>query len=339
MASSQVNFRQSLISLQDIIEAIPDASPAFQNDYFDLKFDLSQTADSSDDLTERVEGLELRMTIVEGQVASLEARMNSVELRLDNVEALSASNATRLNNLEPRVGQNEQDIADNFEYLNGQVEPALYDELASYSLNDVITSGNTELICIEANGPGVFDPLQWEQIGVTQNAALLNDAVRAILNELVYAAYGSIGLNAATPLADIAIGVYQTLPFDVELITSPKDITYNLASNAMSFDREGVYALDVKISLTFDDVNAGRQLFVRFYNITTATAGTVIFVEGVGRNTDAGGVNFPAPVTITDLEVGDEFRLEVSGNAAFTNVTAIGSIWRANHISETKVFP
>lgn len=149
------------------------------------------------------------------------------------------------------------------------------------------------------------------------------------------AAYGGIGLDNDTALANIDT-IWQTLPFDVETVPQPRGVTYSLGSNAMSFDSEGVWRVNAKVSLTFVESQSGRRMTLRLFNVTQGTPSTTVFNFAVGRNTDGINLAFNL-VTPIDTQAGDVWVLQV-GSAAdtFTGVTAIGSVWDANRVSEYK---
>lgn len=253
-----------------------------------------------------------------------------------------------------RITKNEKDIVQLFEITAknaeditwleyrsfGEARPTGYDESIDYLENEYVTypAGDPQsyYICIEDTVAGAFDANQWAKVSLKDNRAYIDKTRQDVTDNFVLAGYGQIGLNVAVPLLDISVGVWQTLPMDVELISTPRYITQSLASNSLSFDVEGVWSVNIKVSLTFVDVNAGRKLYLRLYNLTTATPGATIFVEGVGRNTDAGGFSFTAIVSTDELTVGDEYVLQISGDSTFTSVESIGSVWGASHISEAK---
>ena len=160
--------------------------------------------------------------------------------------------------------------------------------------------------------------------------------IQDLQDNKVHTGYGAIGLNAVTSLSDITSGNWQTLDFDTSILSTPKDISYNLTNNSMALNNSGIWSSSVKISILFDPLNAGRKLYLRFYNITKGTAGANVFVEGVGRNVDVGGFSFSFPADTPLPEEGDEVVLQISGDSTFTNVSQIGSVWQLIHVSEEK---
>ena len=94
MANTKAEFRQNLISLGEIIDATRGLSDKFQNDYFDLKFDLAQTADSNDGLGDRVEVLEVKVTTLEDEVLILQIDVSALDVRVTQNEATISSHIT-----------------------------------------------------------------------------------------------------------------------------------------------------------------------------------------------------------------------------------------------------
>jgi hypothetical protein len=150
------------------------------------------------------------------------------------------------------------------------------------------------------------------------------------------AGYGGIGLDAITPLSDINT-TRQVLPFDVELIAEPRFVGYDLANNAMSVEEVGIWRMNAKVALEFTELNAGRRLAMQLYDLTAAADVGPVFNFAVGRNMDGINLNFNLLVEIPDVVVGNQLQLRVFSVAdTFSSVSAIGSIWDMNHVSEFK---
>tara|TARA_R110002020_G_scaffold467655_1_gene691387 strand:+ start:21064 stop:21990 length:927 start_codon:yes stop_codon:yes gene_type:complete len=227
----------------------------------------------------------------------------------------------------------------NFKYLHGSSSYAIdYDELVGYTSGDYSTESGKEFSAKEdiLSPAGAFDSNLWYEVSTVANFEFIKSTRQEVTDNFVLASYGDLRLDANTPISDIAIGVYQTVQFANSEISTPKGVTYNLTNESLAFSFEGIWSSNIIIDLTFDDINVGRALFLRYYNITTATAGTTIYRAGVGRNVDVGGFSITTPLVITDSEVGDEFRLEISGDAIFTTVDFEFNSWFVSHSSEAK---
>lgn len=168
--------------------------------------------------------------------------------------------------------------------------------------------------------------------------SIISTLKRDSLDNFVIAGYGGIGVNAPAALASPINSTFQQLvDFDTNLRTSPRGVDQNFNNDGLIFLVEGIWQLNIKIALTFDDLNAGRQLSIRIYNATTATAGTTLFNYFVGR--DQAGVNIPltASFEVPESVIGDIIALQIgSSSDTFNNVTNIGTILEATHVSEAE---
>lgn len=156
-----------------------------------------------------------------------------------------------------------------------------------------------------------------------------------VLETFVTAGYGGIGLDAVTPVADIS-PTWQQLPFDVVLILQPKIVAYDLIGNGMSLEAPGVWRFNGKVSLTFAEAQAGREIQLSLWDIDAASAVGPAFNFFVGRNTAGVNLNFNVLFDITDF-VNKPLGLAVRSEAdTYTLVNAIGSIFDINYVSEYK---
>ena len=163
---------------------------------------------------------------------------------------------------------------------------------------------------------------------------LLDETRTAVAENFVQAGYGGIGVNTPEPIGTVNT-IFQTLEgFDTLLVASPKNVSYDLATNSIALLIDNEWELKAKVSLTFDELNAGRKIQLRAYNLTQADPGDTVFNYFVGRN--QGGVNLDVTV-IFDLgaNAGDKIQLQVGTDGdTFNNVTNIGSTFYAIHIAE-----
>ena len=155
---------------------------------------------------------------------------------------------------------------------------------------------------------------------------------------LVFAGYGAASLSVATALPDITVA-WQTLPLDTSLADS-RDVSYNLANDAVIFRTEGVWRGSLNFSMEFTEVNAGRSFAVRVWNLTDSVSVSnelALVPVYVGRN--QGGVNFSfqANIDLNQINVGDEIVVQVgSASTAFTGVTLEANRADFNRVSEVK---
>lgn len=157
-----------------------------------------------------------------------------------------------------------------------------------------------------------------------------------VVNYYQVAGYGGIGLNAITALANIG-PAWQILPFDVELIAEPRGVTYDLPNNSISFNSQGIWRMNAKVSLEFLEMNQGRRMQLSLYDANLGVPVGPLFNFSVGRNTDGVNLNFNVMFDVGSPAEGIPLQLAVNSAAdTFTGVSAIGSIWDANHVSEFK---
>jgi hypothetical protein len=173
----------------------------------------------------------------------------------------------------------------------------------------------------------------WSSHKINQELAAIRSDLLALQNfiadNLVAAGYGEISLAADTPMADLGAG-WETVPFDTTSISTPKGVTYNLANNSLSLNANSVWQANINVTLTFTEVNAGRVMGVRLFNVTqgTGSLGTESFV---GRNT--AGHTLTYSLLLETTTAGDEIQIQVSGlTDTFANVTAIGAGFGVNNV-------
>jgi hypothetical protein len=157
------------------------------------------------------------------------------------------------------------------------------------------------------------------------------------LDTWVLAAYGGIGVDAPVAMPDIG-ATFQTLSgFDIGLIDAPKGVTQDFPNDGLIFLAEGVWQFSVKVSLTFLEAQAGRQIQLRAWNNTTGLAASVQFNYFVGRNQAGANLAFTLNVNFPVEAVGDLIQLQVASAASnFSGVNNIGTIYQVNSVSEAQ---
>jgi hypothetical protein len=156
----------------------------------------------------------------------------------------------------------------------------------------------------------------------------------AVAENFVQAGYGGIGVNAPTNIGTVNTTFQTITGFDTLLVDPPKNVTNELSSNGLRLLIENVWELKGKVSLEFDEVNNGRKIQLRLFNLTTGVPGTSVFNYFVGRN--QGGENLDISI-VGDItaSAGDIIQLQVGTDGdTFNNVVNIGSTFYAVHVSE-----
>lgn len=277
--------------------------------------------------------------VVDGEIDTLEEVIVVVIDHEERIDILESDNEQN----KEGIATNKQDIL-NLEYrVFGSNRPEAYDEEIGYTANDYIINPSSDpqsyyrAIDDIAEPAGEFDPLLWKKVSLIDNDAYIELTRQQAKEAFVAAGYGGIGVDAVKSIGTIN-STFQTLEgFDTDLVETPLDVTYDKANHGLKLDRQGLWELTIKVTLTFDELNAGRQIQFRTYNATTATPGGISFNYFVGRN--QAGVNIPLTIAvdIPPANVGDLIQLQVgSASDTFTNSSNIGTIYQVKHISERK---
>ena len=154
------------------------------------------------------------------------------------------------------------------------------------------------------------------------------------LNVFVAAGYGGIGVDAPSALPNLGATWVPLTGFDLELIATPLNVIQYLPNNALGIESEGVWQVGAKVSLTFAELNAGREMSLRLFNINTATPSPITFNFFVGRNQAGANLSFTLNIDIDPVNVDDLYMLEIGGGDIFTGVTNIGTTYQMNHVSQ-----
>ena len=273
-----------------------------------LEVRIKANEDAIVEINDDLDNLTARVVVNEGNISTL-------QLEMDVVQIVSTNNANRLDVLEPRVSQNEADILNNFDYLNGVAKPAAYSSSLAYSKKDVITNGNTEEVCVTDNAAGPKNPDDWRKIGVADNAGYIIDIIQALIDDYQYVAYG--GLYIDTPpvaFADIDATWDDLDIFDSPSFATPKHITQSLVNNSLAINKVGVYEFTLNLVFSHDEDNAGRTTYIRLYNLTDAAATSVLIPVFIARNQPGTNFSYSFPFELTDaLDENKELILQIGG--------------------------
>ncbi len=156
----------------------------------------------------------------------------------------------------------------------------------------------------------------------------------------VTAAYGGVSTSGDVAMANITAAFQTLLGLDTGTITTPKGITQDTVSSGLVFNLEGVFSVSGQATLTFLELNAGRELDLRFWNLTDGVqVGTIELTYFIGRNQGGVAMPFTLVLDIPGSLVGKVIVLQVGGADDFTIVTNIGTVFQANHVSELLALP
>lgn len=151
----------------------------------------------------------------------------------------------------------------------------------------------------------------------TQIDQKLNDLAVWVAGRFSVAIYGTMTHSTPQVGPDLGAGwvpvTYGILDF------APRGLTMDPATGIFTFEHVGIYQLSSEITLSHDEVNAGRQFLSRVYNVTEGTS-TEPVPTFTGRN--QGGTNFTVSfmLEIDATGIGDQFRAELGGGDTYSSV-------------------
>jgi len=151
------------------------------------------------------------------------------------------------------------------------------------------------------------------------------DLLEALIVEVRVAAQGSMFLVTPEAGSDIT-GAFQTIDHFDTIGMTPVGCSVNTSTGEFSIDIAGSWLLLIRINLTHNESNSGRETFIRLFNVTTASAASSNPIP-IGRNTPG---TSDTPVLARQFpasEIGDTFRLEIGGGDTLSSVT-----WEASNV-------
>jgi len=170
---------------------------------------------------------------------------------------------------------------------------------------------------------------------ITKTVILSRDGIWAPLFDAVTVAslfsassYGSMVVSAPTAGADIPVGSFIPVTEFDSLPVTNRGVILDSGANTIAFEVEGVYIFSFAFSIKHNDVNSGREFSVRLFDITTSTPAITVLV-GVARNVGVTNFSINGLIEITDMQLGDTFRIEVGD--ADTVITDV--IWNTLNLS------
>ena len=137
--------------------------------------------------------------------------------------------------------------------------------------------------------------------------------------------YSSSAITTSFPFPDITPSTYYHVTgFDTSMLTE-KNATFNFTSDTFSFQKNGLWRHDMKMTLSHNETASDRNILFRFVNNTASTIGRD-FVFVIQKNTTSSNINLSIPLMIEDDDVGDDYQLEIGGEDAFTSLVNIETI-------------
>ena len=257
--------------------------------------------------TSAITGLDADQTTQDAATALVQSNLDTTNT---NVQALDV-----------RVTQNESDISTN---------------ATNISSNDVDIAANAAEIIRVQGELDVDEAALAAHLADTSVECHDQYATEvAALNTFALAGYGGISIAAPVAMADIGATWTTITGFDTEILT-PRYVVHDLANNALRVQKEGVWQVSVKVTLTFAEGQGGRTISLRLYNATTAAPTAVPFQFFVGRNSAGANLSFVINGEFPQETENDIIVLQVSSVDSYTLVENIGTIFQMHHVSEAK---
>lgn len=148
------------------------------------------------------------------------------------------------------------------------------------------------------------------------------------------AAYGGVRQSTPVGLPDIN-ATFQTIPADSGSIAAPLGINQDFAKDGVEFEGEGVFQGNIGITLSHNEVNAGRVIQIRLFNATDLQS-SIDTVVGTGRNTSVTNINFSSLVNISASSIGDLYVVQISSADSYSSVQLESYSFTVAQISEPK---
>ena len=171
---------------------------------------------------------------------------------------------------------------------------------------------------------------EFERLG--NEVSLVSEAA---IRALVAIGYGGIfgGGGAAGPALGLGFVVVDGFT-DIQ-VAEPVSVIQDTAQNGLIVERAGVWLINVQVTFSHDEVNAGRQTTLRLWNATQSTV-VADMVMGTGRNQD---VTQYAAALLGDFSgagVDDLLQLQMGGGDDYSLVSWETLLFSVNHVSELR---
>lgn len=158
------------------------------------------------------------------------------------------------------------------------------------------------------------------------------DALKARVNtletaivELRVAAQGSMYLATPEAGSDIT-GAFQIIDHYDTIGMTARGCTLNTSTGEFTLGVVGSWLMLIRVNLTHNESNSGRETFIRLFNVSESTASASAPIA-IGRNTPG---TSDTPVLAFDFvasQIGDTYRVEIGGGDTLTTVT-----WEAANV-------
>jgi hypothetical protein len=163
---------------------------------------------------------------------------------------------------------------------------------------------------------GVFDAFDW------------------VLSNTVLAGYGGLNQGGATDPLTVDATWRALTVLDTESLAESSRVSYDVPNGAMVFDAVGVWRISVGLPLEHDELNAGRTVGVRLWDVAGAQPLGSEYLYYTGRNQGGSNIEFTRLIEVGDALVGAAIQVQLGGYSSYASVTMEGGAFEANHESD-----
>ena len=150
------------------------------------------------------------------------------------------------------------------------------------------------------------------------------------LRTFTFAAYA--GLTQSTSgVAYPDLGAGWNTVNTLDAITVPDHYaTASIANNSITVQYNGVYLLIVYLSFTHNEMNSGRHIRVRLFNVTDGVPAGDGTVVGTGRNVGVTTVSVAVLVSVPEDNV--EYQIQFGGGDSYASVVMDTAMFSMNSV-------
>ena len=166
--------------------------------------------------------------------------------------------------------------------------------------------------------PELNDALRRISVNLQNLSTRLEEFIEFSLEIFGFAAYGGMMMSASTVFSDLGAAWQDVTVYDAEILT-PRGMTFDPATDRFTFTYPGVYLLSTSFTFRHNELNAGRETSVRFYDHTSAS-GLPSVAIGTARNVDVSSYANTSVLQITSDMVGNEFGIQIGNGDTYSSV-------------------
>jgi len=222
---------------------------------------------------------------------------------IDNIQSQVTDNALKNNQQDSRLDANDTKNSEQDKKINDNAEDIATNEADIAALDSRLTSLEAEVAEIKP----------W------------------VATNFVGAGYGAMRLSTSVAGADLGAG-WDVLDYVDEIHVTPRAMLLDISTGEFTFQIEGVWIVCLNFAFDHNEVNAGRVVYVRIYDVTQGSPGPGLEI-GTARNIS---VTNAYPTLMVEVNSNDVYRLEIGGGDIYTNVVWNTLAISANLVSEPR---